>query len=187
MPNKSTAPPEQLQTTDLVLRRYRPEDALALHESITTSIDHLRPWMAWISFEPQTVAQRVALISQWNTKWHEGSEYTMGVFLDEVFVGSTGLHFRGDFDVVEIGYWIDIRFVRRGFAKQIVEVLTNLVFDLWLHIDRVEIHVDINNDSSSTVAHHSGFELEDTSEREPQAPAEQGLLLHWVKRRNGKS
>jgi RimJ/RimL family protein N-acetyltransferase len=184
MPIAFVSPPEEILTKDLVIRRYRREDALALHESITTSTDHLRPWMAWVKFEPQTIDQRQDLIDEWNSHWREGTDFTMGVFQKGEFVGGTGLHFRGDIDVVEIGYWIDVRYIRRGFAQQIVEALTVSAFSQWAHITRVEVRVDINNKKSSAVAERSGFTLDGRSERSPLAPGEQGVLLHWIKRRN---
>lgn len=187
MTNNHKAPPEHIPTRDLIIRRYVIEDSLALHDSIATSIEHLRPWMAWIKHEPMTIHQREALISQWNTNWHEGSEYTMGGFLNEVFVGSAGLHFRGEPDVVEIGYWIDIRHVRRGYAAQIVESLTNLAFETWSYINRVEIHVDANNGASQSVAERTGFQKHGTSVRNPLAPGESGTMLHWATKRKTNS
>ena len=186
MPSTPPGPPEVLSTRDLVIRRYRSEDATALHESITTSFDHLRPWMEWIKYEPLSVEQRETLISEWNSRWQEGSEFTMGVFMNDLLIGSTGLHFRGEPDVVEIGYWIDARYTRRGFARQIVDVLTELAFALWPNVGRVEIHVDINNEASNLVAERSGFQKHETSHRAPRAPGEQGLLVHWAKRRNNE-
>jgi hypothetical protein len=38
----------------LLLRRWSPEDALALSDAVAASSEHLRPWMAWIAEEPLT-------------------------------------------------------------------------------------------------------------------------------------
>lgn len=185
MPNEATIPPDQILTKDLVIRRYCREDSVALHDSITTSLEHLRPWMEWIKHEPQSIEQREVLISDWNDMWRSGTDYTMAVLFGDVFVGSTGLHFRGDSDVVEIGYWMDVRYTGRGFAKQVVDTLTSLAFDLWAHVNRVEIHVDVNNESSNLVAERAGYEMSTTSQRPPLAPGEQGIIQHWVKMRSG--
>jgi hypothetical protein len=41
-----------------VLRRWRAQDAEALGRAVAQSIEHLRPWMAWIAEEPATLARQ---------------------------------------------------------------------------------------------------------------------------------
>jgi hypothetical protein len=55
--------PERIDGSDgLVLRRWEVSDAEALGEAIAQSIDHLRPWMAWVAQEPEPIERRRARI-----------------------------------------------------------------------------------------------------------------------------
>lgn len=65
-------PPEKLTGPRLVVRRYWPTDAPALHRAVTASIEHLRPWMPWISDEPLEVEDRRRLITEWDEAWEAG-------------------------------------------------------------------------------------------------------------------
>jgi hypothetical protein len=56
------------------LRRWRAQDTAGLHELIVANIDHLRPYMHWIEFEPQTMRQRRALVDRWSTDWAAGGD-----------------------------------------------------------------------------------------------------------------
>ena len=90
--------PESLIGERVVIRRYRIEDASALITAITTSIEHLRPWMPWIQFEPQTVEQRRAWIEQCNAEWDGDENYTFCMVApddDALIIGGCGLHRRG--------------------------------------------------------------------------------------------
>ncbi|QNK80093.1 hypothetical protein [Nakamurella sp. PAMC28650] len=55
-------------------------DTAELHGLILANVDHLRPYMHWIGFEPQTMQQRSALIEQWSTEWAAGGDLLGRVF-----------------------------------------------------------------------------------------------------------
>ena len=116
--------PERFEEGDLVLQRWRVEDALAQHEAVVESEEHLRPWMPWIGFEPRTVEQRAELIAQWEGEWREGGDVMLAVWLEGVVAGSTGLHRRIGPDGLEIGYWIRADHTRRGLATRVARLLT---------------------------------------------------------------
>ncbi len=142
--------PETMQAPRLTLRRWVPDDAEPLGAAITENIDHLRPWMPWIAAEPQSVADRVALIDQWHNEWDRGGDMVIGAFLDGAVVGSAGLHRRRGPRVLEIGYWVHGDHIRKGFATEIASALTTAAFTV-ADIDRVEIHHDKANIASSGV------------------------------------
>ncbi len=77
-----------------MIRSWEPDDAPLLHAAITASVDHLRPWMPWIAFEPQTVEERRDLIEQWRNDAADGKDHVYGVFLAETAeaVGGTASH-----------------------------------------------------------------------------------------------
>jgi len=111
--------PETMASDRLTLRRWVPDDAAALCAAVEENLEHLRPWMPWIAGEPKTVEARVALINQWTNEWERGGDVVVGALLEGIIVGSTGLHRRRGPDVLEIGYWVDHRYVRQGIATEL--------------------------------------------------------------------
>ena len=175
--------PVPLQVGEYIVRKYEQSDAVALVTAVTESCEHLRPWMPWIKFEPQSVTQREALIKTWNEAWADRTEFVMGIFLGDQVVGGTGLHLRGDVNTVEIGYWLHVDYIGKGIATQVSRALTESAFALWEEIDTVEIHHDQANVASAAVPRRLNFDHVETSNREPQAPSEVGFLMRWIKRR----
>ena len=55
--------PSEIVTPRLILRLWHPDDAAALGAAIAASFEHLRPWLAWIRFEPLTDDDRVQFIN----------------------------------------------------------------------------------------------------------------------------
>ena len=176
--------PDSLQVGEYVVRKYEPADAKALVIAVTESCEHLRPWMSWIKFEPQTMTQRAELIKVWNEAWEQRAEFVMGIFLGSQVVGGTGLHLRGDVNTVDIGYWMHVDYIGKGIATRVSGALTETAFAIWPEIDIVEIHHDQANEASAAVPQRLNFELVETSSREPEAPSEVGVLVRWIKRRD---
>ena len=175
--------PDSLQVGEYVVRKYEPADAKALVIAVTESCEHLRPWMPWIKFEPQTMTQRAELIKVWNEAWEQRTEFVMGIFLDDRVVGGTGLHLRGDVNTVDIGYWMHVDYIGKGIATRVSGALTETAFAIWPEIDTVVIVHDEVNIASGKVPARLGFEHVFTGQREPEAPGESGVMLRWEKKR----
>ena len=79
--------PSEIVTPRLFLRLWRPDDAAALGSAIEASSDHLRPWLAWMRFEPLSDEDRVKLINNGRAAWCDGGDANYGIFLDHVVVG----------------------------------------------------------------------------------------------------
>ena len=47
-PPEFSNPAYRIETKRLVVRCYDPSDAPLLAESVTESLEHLRPWMPWV-------------------------------------------------------------------------------------------------------------------------------------------
>lgn len=173
------APREPMTVGDLVVRRYTEDDAEALAESITESLEHLRPWMPWIAYEPVSLHDRRALIAQWSEAWDGRGDFTLGIFDGIENIGGTGLHLRGEPGVVEIGYWVRVSRVGEGIITRVVAALVDEAFR---HddVEMIEIHHDLANLASGRIPEKLGFRRIDEREREPQAPAESGRDVRWV-------
>jgi RimJ/RimL family protein N-acetyltransferase len=175
--------PERIETERLVLRTWTEDDAEALGAAITESIEHLRPWMPWIGFEPVALEDRQKLIAEWDTKWQAGEDAVYGVFHDGVVVGGTGLHQRIGPRALEIGYWIHVDHVRQGFAKELSAGLTSAAFALD-GIDRVEINHDKGNVASEGVPRSLGYSYTGDVAVAVAAPSESGVLCVWAMTRS---
>ncbi len=172
--------PDRVENDGLVLCHWRPEDAPALDAAVRESLDHLRPWMPWIRFEPMRVSDRRLLLERWDREWEEGGDSVFAVWQDGVVVGGAGLKRRLGPGALEIGYWVHVGAVGRGLATASARALTDLAFTV-PGIDRVEIHHDVTNAASARVPTKLAYELvgEVDADREVLAPAETGRDLVW--------
>ena len=149
--------PEQVQGEGVILRRYRDTDTEAMHALVSANVEHLRPWMGWISFEPLTVEDRRELVATWEQEWAAGGDLTVGIWLDGDLVGGAGLHRRIGPGGLEIGYWVGTAYVGRGIATAAARALTDLAFTVE-GIEAVEIHHDASNLASRRIPEKLGFE-----------------------------
>ena len=171
--------PELHATPRLLLRTWKEEDAGALSSAVSESLHHLRPWMPWAASEPLPLADRRRLIAEWDQAWQSGDEAVYGVFLDGAVIGGCGLHARRGPCVLEIGYWIHVDFLRRGYATELSAALTGLAFGLD-DIERVELHHDRANVASRGVPVALGYELVTERPDPVTAPGEEGVDCTWV-------
>jgi ribosomal-protein-serine acetyltransferase len=170
--------PERIETPRLVLRQWEPADGPALHAAVNANLEHLRPWMPWIAQEPLTLADREARFAQWREEWFDGGDALYGVFADGEAVGGTGFHRRIGEGGLEIGYWIHVDHVGRGYATELARALTTAAL-LQAGIDRVEIHHDRTNIISGRVPKRLGYTWIGAADKEPLAPAETGVSWTW--------
>lgn len=172
--------PESIEAHGVVLRRWSVDDAPALHDAVTSSIDHLRPWMGWISFEPLTLDQRRDLIAGWAEAWVAGGDVVCGIWQDGAVVGAAGLHHRIGPGGLEIGYWVRADCTGRGLATAASRALTDLAFTS-PDIEVVEIHHDVANLVSRRIPEKLGYEWigEIDEHRDPAGPAETGRDGVW--------
>jgi RimJ/RimL family protein N-acetyltransferase len=168
-----------LSVDELVIRAYEVDDARELMEAITESIEHLRPWMPWIKYEPQDVHDKRRLIKEFSNEWAERTGFTMAIFEGSRLVGASGFHVRGPEDSLEIGYWVRFGYTGRGIATRAARGLVNEAFQ---HdsVRRVFINHDESNLRSRMVPERLGFTIHEITQREPLAPADSGTLISWV-------
>lgn len=170
--------PHTITTPRLTLRRWEVGDAPALHDAVNASLEHLRPWMEWIQFEPLTVSDREELIRSWDRAWEDSGDAIYGVFHQGQVIGGSGFHHRIGPGALEIGYWVHAGHVRQGYATELARGLTEAACGL-ATIDRVEIRHDKANLPSGLVAKALGYRLIREEEDEIKAPAESGVSCVW--------
>ncbi|MDZ7679208.1 MAG: GNAT family N-acetyltransferase [Acidimicrobiales bacterium] len=103
---------------------------------------------------------------------------------DDMPVGSTGLHDRKGPGGLEIGYWIHVDHVRKGFASEAVAALADAALTL-ADIERVYICHDAENHASAGVPASVGFVRRADRSAPVKAPSETGTQWVWELRRPG--
>lgn len=179
MPNVSL--PDEVRTPRLVLRVWRDQDIESFDRVVRDNLDHLRPWMPWIAAEPLGPSGRQRVLDLFRRERDELGDVAYGVFLDGEPIGSTGLRTRRGPGSLEIGYWIDHRHLRRGYATELSAVLTDLAL-AQPGIDRVEIHHDRANEISRRVPERLGYRFvgeQVDGPDDPHAPAMEGVDCTW--------
>ena len=86
--------PARIEGQGVLLRRWRVTDAERLERAVVESAEHLRPWMAWMADEPQTLDQRRRLFAHWEQEWVSGGDALYAVLGGRAVAGSCGLHRR---------------------------------------------------------------------------------------------
>lgn len=156
-------PAYRIETERLVIRCYEPADVHMLAESVTESVEHLRPWMPWVYREPEPIEEKVKRIRRFRGQFDLGQNFTYGIFNPEntKLLGGTGLHTRLGEHALEIGYWIHRDYVNKGLVTESTAGLVRVAFEL-LHIHRLEIHCDPRNLASAAIPRKLGFTHEGT-------------------------
>ena len=178
----TAAPADLLTDGSATLRRWRPSDAGVMHDLITANTGHLRPTMPWIAHEPLTVNARRLLLEEWETAFDARRDFAYLLLDGSEPAGSAGLHARQGTGVLEIGYWVAAARNGRGLATAAARLLADAALTLD-DVTAVEIHHDADNPASGRVAEQAGFTQVSTYAREPQAPADSGVAVRWVRLR----
>jgi RimJ/RimL family protein N-acetyltransferase len=136
----------------MVVRCYDPADAPALKEAVDSSIDHLVPWMPWAADEPQTLEEKTELLRRFRGQFDLGQNFVYGLFSadESQLVGGSGFHLRVGDDAFEIGYWIRASEDGKGLATEATAALTRVGFEV-CEVDRIEIHVEPENEKSARI------------------------------------
>jgi ribosomal-protein-serine acetyltransferase len=170
--------PGDVSRDGMVLRLWRPADVPLLHEAIGANVEHLRPWMPWVALEPLVPAQRLALVQEWETNWAAGQAAPMAMWVDGTVVGGTGYVRPQGTTAWQIGYWVHVEHLGRGYATRAARLLTTAALELdW--IDAIEIHHDKANVRSGRVPPRLGYRYMGERPDEVAAPGEVGIDCTW--------
>ena len=147
-----------METDRLIIRCYRMEDASMMLKAITDSLDHLRPWMPWAKNPPADPQSAMNLLKAFQEKFYSDEDYFFGIFnkAENELIGSTGLHTRTGEHAREIGYWINVAHVQKGYATEAVSALIKIGFTIE-NLERIEIRCDPNNLISQKIPQALGF------------------------------
>jgi RimJ/RimL family protein N-acetyltransferase len=136
----------RIETERLLIRCYEPKDAIKMHAAITSSIDHLRPWVPWARQEPKELEWMVGFVRLFRGQFDLGQDAVYGIFdkAETEQIGAVGLHNRIGKDAREIGYWINVKYTNLGYATEAVKTIVRVAFEIE-RLSRLEIRCDPEN------------------------------------------
>jgi RimJ/RimL family protein N-acetyltransferase len=183
-------PNELIELAPVTLRRYRAEDADALFQAVTESLDHLRPWMPWAADYSRASAKEYLAGSI--KGWDEGTEYNYAIMTavpggsaladralaGRALAGSIGLMTRCGPGGLEIGYWVHRAYTGRGLATAATAALVRQAFGL-PGVDWVEIVHDELNVASGQIPRKLGFTEIERRPLDPPPPSGTGTGVVW--------
>lgn len=163
-------PAYRIRSERLLIRCWQPQDAPLLNAALHASWDHLAPWMPWARGPRPALEDTVALLRRWRGDYDLDRDFVLGILSPDetAVIGSTGLHTRRGPDVREIGYWIHVDHLNRGYATETTAVLTKVAFEIE-GVRRVEIRCLPENVRSAAVPRKLGFVHEATRRQLLQA------------------
>jgi ribosomal-protein-serine acetyltransferase len=168
----------QLGSGEVILRRWRETDAVALHQVVQESLEHLRPWMAWVA-DGYSLTAAAEFLATVQDEWARGVGYNYAIFVQGRMAGAASLMARIGPGGLEIGYWLHPSYVGRGAATRTASLLAAEAFRVGMQ--RVEIVTDVANFRSAAIPRRLGFvEVERRSPpQEPLTPGEDGVDIVW--------
>jgi ribosomal-protein-serine acetyltransferase len=171
-------PAPELSDGEVFLRRWRAEDAPALHRAVNDSLDHLAPFLPWVA-NGYSKADAAEFLARTQRQWREGESFDYAnVTADGEIMGSCGLMTRRCNGGLEIGYWIGKRYTGRGLVTRAAALLTAEAFRIGAQ--RVEIRHDEANERSGLVPQRLGFTRIGSAPAElPGGPASTGMHVFW--------
>lgn len=151
----------RIETERLLMRCYEPADAFLMHSAITGSLEHLRPWIPWARQEPKELEWMESFVRLFRGQFDLGQDAVFGIFDKDqtVQLGGTGLHNRIGKDAREIGYWINVQHVHKGYATEAVSALIRVAFEIE-KLNRLEIRCAPDNVASRRIPQRLGFRHE---------------------------
>jgi RimJ/RimL family protein N-acetyltransferase len=178
-------PVEVLEVPHGLLSRTRESDAGQLADAVSASLDHLRRWLTWATEEAADVQAQRKRCREAEAHWADGSEYPylLRRGQSEQVIGGFDLWRIGP-GAVELGYWVHVDFLRRGYATACARALTQAGLAL-SDVARVEIRTDEANAISAAIPRRLGYRLDRVDELPPEAPAHSGRQQIWVMERPG--
>ncbi|MEZ4649485.1 MAG: GNAT family protein [Candidatus Eisenbacteria bacterium] len=157
--------PDRWETSEFVLRSFRPGDGVPLAAALNASYDHLKRFMYWAVPEedPAAVEKRVR---QFHARYLLHEDFIIGIFSkdESEVLGGTGFHLReGPLEQkrCEAGMWIRADRAGSGFGKRVLAALLEWAWADW-HWERISWHCSTQNVASQKVAESAAMTREGT-------------------------
>lgn len=150
--------PDALRTDRLLLRRWALDDAPALRAAVDASDAHLRPFIPWMRDEPRTLDQTRERVAGFIESFDAGETFNWALWVGDALVGEVMLMTRAGPGALEVGYWLHVDHVGRGYMREAVQALVTLSDEAGN--PRLEAWCAVTNARSSAVVASLGFRQE---------------------------
>ena len=147
----------ELTDGGIVLRPFRDEDIVPVHNAILESFDELSRWMRWCN-EDYSIDDTSAFIKSRDDAWKNDLDYGFAVFDREtgIFQASVGLNFvNRTYQMANLGYWVRTSVTGQGIASRATRLVARFAFEE-LKLQRIEIVAAVGNLASQRVAEKAG-------------------------------
>ena len=180
----------ELRTQRLLLRPWRPEDAVALHPVLEANFAHLGPWIPARISTPAPIPELAQRLAGFAAEFADDREWRYGMFAldDGAVLGEVGLFPRSATarvpylaaDRVELGYWLREDRTGRGLVTEASRAVLAMAATL-PRLSLVEIRCDARNAPSAAVPQRLGFVLTTTIPDLAVTPTEPPVQLQvWT-------
>jgi len=163
----------RILTERFELSCYREEDAEELQALTARNKEHFSPFNSWALREPETVEEKLALITKWRGWFDTGVDFLYRVQRrgEPKQIGGCGLHFRIPAEGAEIGYWVEQDETRQGVATELTAALTRFTLEVQ-RSSRVVLQIQVENEISHRIAEKLGFHKDGILRRSLEWPDE---------------
>ncbi len=163
MTDQVAGPAYRVVTPRLVIRCWEPADAPLMKEAVDVGTEHLLPWLPWAARDPEPLEAKIALLRRFRGEFDLGQNWVYGIFSrdESRAIGGTGLHPRGGHLSREIGYWIRVDEINKGYATEAAAAMTRVGFEIE-KLHRIGIHCVVENTRSAAVPPKLGYVHEAT-------------------------
>lgn len=152
--------PERIEADRLYLKKLSLDLAEVMFKYVDEDRERLSQFLPWPKFVT-TVQHEIDHINLTIEQWDQFKGYSYGIFTkdNDLYMGNVGIHaISWGWDRCEIGYWILGRHEGKGYMREAVKALTNILHEHGFN--RVEIHCDPNNSKSSNIPRALGYKCE---------------------------
>ena len=151
-------PPRCINTQRLELRIPHAADAPALYEGVMSSVEVLKPWLAWAQdYEERGLAAAEEAVQFFNDEFEERKGFNFLCFAGNTLVGGVGLMRPDERErSLEVGYWCVKRHQGRGYITEAAQAVVEYAF-AYLPIEKLVILCDAKNVKSARVAERLKF------------------------------
>ncbi len=151
---------ERIENDEIILERYKSEDAPCIFEAIMLSKKEIAPWLSWLTanYNLQSTKSFVQIQIK---NWQENVEYAYTIKNKSGdLLGVIALHlYDKQNDVASVGYWMNTQYTGKGYCTQALKLMVNKLIK-HLNLIRIEIIVAVTNYASQKVAEKAGAEFE---------------------------
>lgn len=144
---------------DVELRLLDNNHAMEMLESVNYCRDYLREWLPWVD-GTQTIEDIIGFIEMTKKQFASNEGFQAGIWYKGEFAGVIGYYGINWFNrSVNIGYWLDKRYVGRGIMTKACRAFIDHAFNVY-NLNRVEIRCAEKNYKSRAIAERLGFTIE---------------------------